>query len=149
LTVSDDYPVTSTTYREPVLTWTTVPGATSYVVQLSPNSDYTNNITLAQEVAVARLALPQTLPHGSYFWRVRSKSTGGLSAWADGTQFGRAWVTQPSGLAVDPTTMAMTWSTVPGASFYQVEISKGGFAALYPYQITEPDDAVDCFTNHT
>jgi hypothetical protein len=148
--------------RHPVLSWntiTTLP-VTEYRVQVSPNADFTNNaVTLPNGglTVATQYEVPQTLPHGSYFWRVRGEDAAGHATLWTGTQegdsastwqFTKVWIDAPatplpaSGVAAQ---QAFSWQPVPDASAYEFEISQNpgfpeGVAGIETY---------GCTTNHT
>jgi hypothetical protein len=114
-----------------VLSWTpsvaSVPYATGYELQISPNADWTNDtVTLPNGGITSNTAyeVPISLPHGWYYWRVRAVDAGGHSNWSAVNQFLREWddamtlVQEPTGS--DPT---IRWAPVPGASLYEVRYS--------------------------
>ena len=148
--------------RHPELSWsaiTTLP-VTTYRVQLSPNADFTNNtVTLPNGglTTATQYDVPQTLPHASYYWRVRGEDAAGHATLWTGTQegddtsiwqFPKAWVDTPgnpqpsSGSAAQ---QQFSWQPVPDASAYEIEISQDFlFAKNVPNLET-----FDCTTNHT
>jgi len=111
--------------KDVVLDWTPVEHAASYQVQVSPNGDWTNNtVTLPNDgITVNDLyELPVSLPHTSYFWRVRALgSAGGHTAYSAVRTFLRDWdapitmLTTPS--SADP---SLSWAPVPDASVYRI-----------------------------
>ena len=125
--------------RHPVLSWTaitTLP-VTTYRVQISPNANFTNNTVTLPAGGVTtstQYDLPQTLPHGSYFWRVRGEDTAGHATnWAGTSegnyastwQFTKTWTGAPTLAAAGSSTTApeLSWSAIPDASAYQIELS--------------------------
>ncbi|MDX6253669.1 MAG: large repetitive protein [Frankiales bacterium] len=133
--------------RHPVLSWTAISSlpVTQYRVQISPNANFTNNTVSLPNGGLTKSTqydLPQTLPHASYFWRVRGEDGAGHATnWAgtsegDTTsnwQFTKTWADWPVGLspATGPTSaMTYSWSPLPDASAYQFEASiNAGFPA--------------------
>ena len=150
--------------KHPVLSWqpiTTLP-VTRYRVQISPNAEFTNNkVTLpAGGITVAtQYDLPNTLPYGSYFWRVRGEDAAGhATVWTGAAendlsshwQFTKSWKTPPSGLspaygATGVTGRTFSWNPVADASAYKFEISSNSqFPLADPSVFTWV-----CTTNHT
>lgn len=151
-------------YRHPVLSWTaitTLP-VTTYRVQISPNAEFTNNtVTLPAGglTTATQYDLPATLPHGSYFWRVRGEDAAGdATLWTGAAenqtnstwQFTKTWVDAPTNLvpannATNVVGRTFSWSALPDASAYQFEIStNNNFPASDPNEVTWI-----CTTNHT
>jgi Bacterial Ig-like domain len=127
--------------KELVLVWTPVAGATSYEVQISPNEDWTNNtVSLPDEgkTVATRYAPPSTLPHASYFWRVRAAVGSTFTHWSADRTFTRDWSAAPatvsSPTASDP---RFTWTPVQWASIYRLSV-------------TASDGSIHtCVTSHT
>lgn len=126
--------------KDVVLKWDPVSGASSYQVQVSPNSNFTNNtVTLPNNGATdaTTYELPISLPHSAYFWRVRSVEGSQQGSWSAPFEFLREWdsSTTPSGsftmltdpsVATDATGMGnplFSWTPVPDASLYEVRLS--------------------------
>jgi hypothetical protein len=148
--------------RHPVLSWsaiTTLP-VTLYRVQVSPNADFTNNaVTLPNGglTAATQYDLPQTLPHASYFWRVRGEDAAGdATNWTGAAEgdsqslwaFTKTWADTPgsptptSGSAAQG---ALSWQPIQDASAYEVEISQDqGFP-----RGQQGIETYDCTTNQT
>src|SRR5207249_3646909 len=85
--------------------------------------------------------VPLSLPHATYFWRVRAVDSGGHTAFSATRTFLRDWSVGFNMLqtptAGDPT---LAWQPVPKASVYKVRFS------------TDPEfvsDVFTCFTNET
>jgi hypothetical protein len=154
----------TTPLKDVVLDWTPVEHAASYQVQVSPNGDWTNNtVTLPDNgITVNDLyEMPLSLPHASYFWRVRALgSAGGHTAYSSVHTFLRDWVapitmlTTPS--SADP---SLSWAPVPDASLYRVRFgTKADFTgtnftcfttatSFTPYAVTSATDSAPggCF----
>ncbi len=148
--------------RHPELSWTAITKlpVTRYRVQLSPNADFTNNqvalpnggITIATQYDV-----PQTLPHASYYWRVRGEDAAGHATLWTGTQegddtsvwqFPKAWVDTPGNplpATGSSAQGAFSWQPIPDASAYEVEISQN---SGFPKNASSVE-TYDCTTNHT
>jgi hypothetical protein len=86
--------------------WDPVLGAKSYQLQVSPNGDWANNITIDITVKSTRDDPPVPLNNGNYFWRVRARdaaSTANFGPWSDNEGisgdervFQRGWPDMPS-----------------------------------------------------
>jgi hypothetical protein len=78
----------------PTLTWTFVPWAESYEIQVSRNSSFTDiaweNATV-QATTAPSVTVGTTLPNGRYYWRVRAKapvlSGGQYGSYSTGSSF--------------------------------------------------------------
>ncbi len=145
---TDGSTVTDVSFR-----WGAVSGAKYYQLQVSPNGDWTNNLTVDLPTLVSTsYTPPKPLDNGSYFWRVRSiDSAGHFGSWSTPFSFTRQWVDRPvlQVPAYDPSTpdvitgigsdVEFRWSAVPHASEYEIQ-----FAVDQNFSQT-----VSCFTNHT
>ncbi len=79
LTPMDASTVSDTT---PTFTWSAVPGATGYTLQVSKNDTFTQlvlNKTVTTNTYTPTTALPTNLP---LFWRVKANGTNGPSLWS-------------------------------------------------------------------
>jgi hypothetical protein len=114
----------------PTLSWSRVPEATGYTVEVSTNSTFTNVVWWTNTVNVNAVPTKQ-LNNGELWFRVRANGTGGVSsAWAS-QRFERAQNSGPSLLSPangavlvqpdDP--VLLSWSPVAGAKEYSIEIS--------------------------
>jgi hypothetical protein len=119
---------TSTPVKDVVLRWDSVAGASSYQVEISPNADWNNNlVTLPNGGKTVRttVEVPLSLPHASYFWRVRATVGGALTDWSDSRQFLHDWADQlvmtQTPTSSDP---SLSWKPVPEASEYIVRFSQ-------------------------
>jgi hypothetical protein len=131
LTAPNDDPGSVTPLKNVVLQWSAVQYAASYEVQISPNGDWTNNTVTLPNGGVTSNNLyevPLSLPHASYFWRVRGLgSSGGHTAFSSSRQFLREWVAPittlvtPGDIAAGDPTLA--WKPVADASIYRVRFS--------------------------
>lgn len=149
----------NTTITDVVFQWSPVAGAGSYDIEVSPNPDFANNITIQENVTGTRFSPKATILNGSYFWRVRAndtKSPPNLGDWSSQievtpgdflpAQFTRAWNDRPTllgpldgDMAVDVPTL--TWTPVPHASHYEIWL--GSDANFTPNTYTV------CYTNQT
>lgn len=148
--------------RHPVLSWsaiTTLP-VTHYRVQISPNADFTNNMVTLPNAGVTQATqydLPQTLPHASYFWRVRGEDESGhVTLWtgaqegdsASSWQFTKTWIDSPANPRPSSGSVAQqafSWQPIADASAYEFELSNNSGFPKGATGIT----TFDCTTNHT
>ena len=132
-----------------------VAGAKTYQLQVSPNGDWTNNVTFDVSIKSTRYSPTTTLLNGTYFWRVRAKdakSTANNGGWSQERTFTRGWPEKPTLLTPDwsegdpATTVAIptfSWTPVPLASHYEIEFS-------HDPNFSPGDGSTEsCYTNHT
>jgi hypothetical protein len=159
-----------TSVTDVMFRWEPVAGASGYQLQVSPNGDWANNVTIDTSLPNALRSTsyspPTTLDNGSYFWRVRAidaASTPNFGEWSDEWQFTRGWVApdpstspdkvtllapqwdaaDPNAIPHVPGSLGLSWSPIRHASHYEIEISTDiNFSPLLP--ATE-----QCYTNHT
>jgi Bacterial Ig-like domain len=149
------YPDNGATVTEVVLEWDPVPGAKTYQLQVSPNGDWTNNVTFDVSIKSTRYSPTSTLLNGTYFWRVRAKdakSTPNNGGWSEERTLTRGWPEKPTLLTPawatgDPATTVpiptFSWTPVPLASHYEIEFS-------HDPNFSPGDSSTEsCFTNHT
>src|SRR5215468_5122110 len=145
---------TSTAVTDVVFSWDPVAGAKTYELQVSPNGDWANNITLDVSVKGTRYSAPTTLDNGSYFWRVRAKDAKTMpnnGSWSGAWQFTRGWADRPTQLTPswDPGAASIiphvagpptfTWTPVSHASRYELQVSTDINFSTFK----------GCYTNHT
>jgi len=134
-----------------VLSWTpsaaSLPYATGYELQISPNADWTNDtVTLPNDGITSNTTfeVPISLPHGYYFWRVRAIDAAGHSNWSAVSSFLHDWSSAMTLLkAPDSNDPSIAWEPVPGASLYRVRYSV--FANFPP----DPAKTAVCWTAST
>lgn len=137
-----------------VFSWDPVPGAATYELQVSPNGDFANNVTLdAKGLMSTRYSPATTLDNGSYFWRVQaSDSSGNKGGWSAQFSFTRGWADRPTEIAPvwdknNPTAipyvseLTLSWTPVDHASYYEVWVGTDVNFSQGTY--------TNCFTNRT
>jgi hypothetical protein len=152
-----------TAQKDPVLSWSPIAGASGYQVELSKSDDWSNTadqVTFADggKTPVASYAVPQTLVHGDYFWRVRA--TGG--SWSANAELDRAWVDAPSTVGSSPSGNAtvtpsdinhapwrFAWTAIPDASSYEIEFSNQPTFFGDSGKDDDGTNTVDCLTTQT
>ena len=153
--------------KDPVLEWDAIAGATRYRVELSKNENWGSSDLIALPNAGVSispsLALPQPLPHGEYWWRVRAENGSGASAWSNDAQVYRGWLDAPT-LGPDPGSDAtidwnpnvataawrFSWTAIPDASSYELEVSTSpDFPPTGTVQQDKTQTSVECLTTHT
>jgi hypothetical protein len=125
-----------------------VPGASLYQVQVSPNGEWTNNtVTLPNSGTTVNdlYEMPLSLPHDSYFWRVRAEVGGTWGPYSNPRSFLREWEDDftilKSPTAADPT---ITWTPVKEASEYEVL-----YCTAQDCNTTGSNKRLSCWTNQT
>jgi len=112
----------------PTLSWTAVRGAQYYRLQYSTDPSFSANVTQIDTRNTAYTPIT-TLPNDvNYYWRVRVHSGNSISDWTPSWTFIKRWDIKPRLLT--PTNNyqhqrfpVFSWTPVPGASYYKVEIS--------------------------
>jgi len=166
----DDVNDPSTWQKDPVLSWSSVTGASGYDVQLSNSNDFTDATNLwalpnGGHVSGPSLALPQPLDHGAYWWRVRAATSAVKGPWSSAVELYRGWDDAPAASS-DPVpndnrvngTMPwrFSWAPIPDASTYEIEFSifstfpddpadSAGQAAKW----NDGKNTLDCLTTRT
>lgn len=125
-----------TTLKEPdnppVLSWSPVPGATGYTVQVSTDSTFadstaiTSFTTKISSLVVLTLKVPNT-----YYWRVQAALGSGLTTqWADPQSYTLQGLSAPDLVGPTPSSsttnvqdVVLDWTPVPGAATYDVQVS--------------------------
>jgi hypothetical protein len=64
------------------LLWYAVSGATTYRIQISTNSSFSTTIIDDSMLTVASQSLSSLANNNTYYWRVRAKSSSGISGWS-------------------------------------------------------------------
>lgn len=153
---------TATSVEDVVLEWTSVLGAASYRLQISPNGDFANNVSLDVSVKGTQFSpnnktTADSLQNGSYYWRVQAvdatgKGTAPFSQPAEGQpgyRFQRAWSDKPALLApADSASVKvpeLRWNGVDHASHYEVQLSTDPNFTV----TTSPLNPSVCYTNST
>ncbi|ROR90441.1 Ig-like domain repeat protein [Nocardioides aurantiacus] len=123
-------PAGTTVQQIPVLSWTRVEGASSYDVQVSTSSDLSSPLVNTSTTNAAYVPTTQLPGDTDIFWQVRARfSTTSTSDWVQAS-FRRGALDRPVPVGpsdgtdlqppVDPATF--TWSAVPGATGYDVQV---------------------------
>lgn len=110
----------------PHMSWTAVPGAQDYTLEVSRNSNFDAPFTMT---VTSTRAVAGTLTSGRYHWRVRARVAPGVfSAWSAPRTFRLLTVggTQRVSPATDTTVqenVVFDWNPVPGAVTYDIQFS--------------------------
>ena len=124
----------------PSIKWASVPGATSYELQVDTSSTFSGTLFFDSSSLTDTAATIGSLFHNTkYFWRVRATGSGGFSNWSDvysfTTKLAAATLSAPAnnstGISLSPT---LTWSAVAGANAYRLEVNtKSDFTGTVIY----------------
>jgi len=131
---------------DPLLTWSTVPGAARYDVEVNTTQDFAPGSTVATANVSGNAVSPtKHLPNNTYYWRVRAVDPDGRAGnfvtgtfakefdavAPDATVPGLTLNEGRSGLSIGSTSSdpVLTWAPVPGASSYEVAVGPIGNAA--------------------
>ena len=121
----------------PTFKWTAVRGAQYYRLQYSTDPSFSANVTQV-DTRNTSYTPTATLPNDvNYYWRVRVHSGDSISDWTSSRTFIKRWYIKP--ILLTPTNNyqhqrfpVFSWTPVPGASYYKVEISVNpGFSPIY------------------
>ena len=121
----------------PTFKWTAVRGAQYYRLQYSTDPSFSESVTQV-DTRNTSYTPTVTLPNDvNYYWRVRVHSGDSISDWTPFWTFIKRWYIQP--ILLTPTNNyqhqrfpVFSWTPVPGASYYKVEISLNpGFSPIY------------------
>ena len=127
----------------PIFHWTAVKGAEFY--RLEYTKDVTCDFTSATSLAIRQTYYSPTETFSDnfrYCWRVRAESGPAIGDWSGTWHFHKKWDLTP--ILLTPTDLYQTglypvysWSPVPGASSYLVQISQNlNFSPIYEESIT-------------
>ncbi len=112
--------------RTPAFAWNPVRGATGYQFQLSTRQDFRadNSLIWDSSVATPAASVPLALPWitgPSLFWRVRTLGQGSQSQWTTPPKaFNMRWLRRPEQIRASVVPGLVRWSSVEGATGYQV-----------------------------
>jgi hypothetical protein len=137
----------------PFFAWTPVSGADKYEFQISadvgmnspvlgPGKDdfFTRN---------TRATLLQTVPNGTYYWRVRAAdAAGAVSAWTSPRSFTKNWTLQPAlqtpangqSLSFPANPVVLRWSAIQGAAQYLVSVASDPALGSLVFRYQNQDD---------
>jgi hypothetical protein len=132
------YPTFTPTFR-----WTAVRGAQYYLLQYSTDPTFASNITQVDTRNTSYTPISALPNDQNYYWRVRVHSGNSISGWTTASQyFRKQWYIKPTLLTpVDSYQHVRfplySWTPVPGANYYKVEISLfPGFSPIFDEGIT-------------
>jgi formylglycine-generating enzyme required for sulfatase activity/N-acetylneuraminic acid mutarotase len=132
-------PANGTAALNPVgltLSWSTVSTATSYKVQMSPDSTFAIVVTEDSTLTAPSKTIDSLSLGVKYYWRVRAKNASGVSSWTTPWSFTTIMPSIPSvpslvspanGAANQSRRPTLAWSAVTGAASYHVQVSGNPF----------------------
>ncbi|WP_162602255.1 Ig-like domain-containing protein [Nocardioides daejeonensis] len=110
----------------PLLSWTPVAGATSYVVEVDREDDFVGVDSFKTETTTLLYPKALTATQTPYFWRVKAiKASGIESAFSEAASFKVTPLPTPTPVdtGADVQDVVMDWEPVPGAKWYQVRVA--------------------------
>src|SRR3989339_455688 len=121
----------------PTLSWNTATGAATYHVQVSTSNIFASILLEDSTLVTTSRAVTGLSNNTVYYWRVRAKNAGGVSAWASAWSF-TTIIAAPAvpllALPTDATTgqslsPTLAWTTASGAAPYHVQVSTSNIFA--------------------
>jgi hypothetical protein len=127
---------------DPQFTWAPIPGAARYEVEVNSAAGFpAGSKWCCSNIATGTSLSPtQVLANNGYYWRVRAvDASGNAGVWNEGSPFEKAFdsvtptipgltVSDANGNPIpagsSTATPIVTWSPVPGASSYEVEVTR-------------------------
>lgn len=126
--------------RTPILDWNTVPGATSYRVQLSTDSTFATTLINVVTGANSQYQVTSALAYNThYYWRANATNAGGTSPWSIVWSFTTIITTPLAPTLLLPVNNAagvnltpfMDWTDVSGATAYRIQVAtNSGFTNI-------------------
>jgi hypothetical protein len=138
------------------LNWAPVSGATGYKVEVGRDATWSDDPVYSATAKVSQLVLPVSLPHGSYVWRVAAMKGSILGHWTSETtdpEFTRGWPQSPTTIGPSGAVVGLypelSWTPIPFASAYEVQVTDKPFIQGPGIQETAPGTVDTCFTART
>lgn len=122
---SENHPTTLT------LSWNPSTGATAYRLQVSTSSTFITTILDDSTVVTSSRQIGSLANNTTYYWRVKAKNIGGISAWSSVWSFKTTIATPttpildlpPNGSENNPTTLELRWNLSTGTTTYRLQVS--------------------------
>src|SRR5919198_280404 len=137
----------------PAFAWTPVSGADKYEFQVRADAGMNSPVLGAGKddffTHNTRATLLQTIPNGTYYWRVRAVGPdGSVSGWTPARAFTKSWTLQPSlqtpgngqSLSFPANPVVLRWSGVPGAAHYLVSVASDPALGSLVFRYSNQDD---------
>ncbi len=144
--------------RNPLLTWSSVAGASGYDLQVSIYSDFATYAINEINIVINAYQLSSLFPDRYYYWRVRSRNAAGVSAWVTGYFKTKPLILGPTLLEpanyskITSVDAFFSWTPVTGATYYELILSKSSNFSSYianPKNLTSPNFAIFGLDNST
>jgi len=114
----------------PTLSWNTVTGATSYSVLVSTSTGFTTTIASQAGVTGLSASVSGLANSATYYWEANATNAGGTSVWSSMWSFTTMAIpvaptlsSPTNGATNQLTSLTLNWSTVTGATSYNVLVS--------------------------
>lgn len=113
----------------PTFRWTAVPGAQFYRLQYSTDPAFFTSVSSVDTRNTTYTPLTALPNDVNYYWRVQAYSGSSISDWSTTRSFVKQWYTQPV-LLIPVNNFQysrdafFSWTPVPGASYYKIEVNK-------------------------
>src|SRR5919204_6016313 len=137
----------------PAFAWTPVSGADKYEFQVRADAGMNSPVLGAGKddffTHNTRATLLQTIPNGTYYWRVRAVGPdGSVSSWTPARPFTKNWTLRPSlqtpgngqSLSFPANPVVLRWSGVQGASHYLVSVASDPALGSLVFRYSNQDD---------
>jgi len=137
----------------PAFAWTSVKGADKYEFQISADAGMNSPVLGAGKddffTRNTRATLKQTVPNGTYWWRVRAVAAGGsVSQWTSPRPFTKLWNLQPTkqtpadgaSLTFPSNPVVLRWSGIAGAAQYLVSVASDSSLGSIVFRYANQDD---------
>ena len=137
----------------PSMAWTPVPGADKYQFQISADAGMNSPVLGDGKdnffTRNTRATLTETVPNGTYYWRVRATNAAGeISAWTQPRSFKKQWNLQPAlqspgsgaSLSFPAKPVVLNWSGVAGAAHYLVSVASDPTLGSLVLKYSNQDD---------
>jgi large repetitive protein len=137
----------------PTLAWTPVKGADKYEVQVSADAGMDSPVLGPGKddflTKNTRATLTQTVPNGTYYWRVRAiGADSSVSPWTAPRPFQKLWTLQPTiqtpssgaSLTFPANPVVLRWSGVAGAAQYLVSVASDPALGSLVFKYQNQDD---------
>jgi hypothetical protein len=137
----------------PAFAWTPVSAADKYEFQISADPGMNSGVLGGGKddffTKNTRGTLMQTVPNGTYYWRVRAVAvTGAISQWSAVHSFTKLWNLAPAkqtpgdgqSLTFPSNPVVLRWSGVPGAAQYLVPVATDPSLASIVFRYSNQDD---------
>ncbi len=117
-------------YPAPTFTWTSVPNATAYEIEVADNSDFTPTVFTASDATTSQTPVISLGADGLYYWHVRGVSSAGDGPWSAPHTFildtqpisPPTLLTPTDGSSTENRVPTFTWQAVTDAVRYEIRL---------------------------